>query len=156
MQEHISFAATHNQEPGQSATVDGFTYQLFVEHCLQHTQGAELPDQLKLHNFDKIVRKGTDPEDECFSAFCSMQKRKDTGLERFLKDHCVHQVYVTGVTLEQCVKETAQDALQAGFETFIIGDACAPVDPGAEEPTLQHLQALGAQVVESHKLRSRM
>lgn len=132
--------------------MDGFTYQLFVKHCLQHSQGAELPDQLKRHDFDKIVRKGTDPEDECFSAFCSMRKRKDTGLERFLKDHYVHQVYVTGMTLEQCVKETVQDALQAGFETFIIVDACAPVDPGAENPTLQHLQGLGAQLIRADQV----
>ena len=123
-----------------------------MKHCLQHTQGAELTDQLKLHTFDKIVRKGTDAEDECFSAFSSMQKRKDTGLKRFLKDHCVHQVYVAGVTLEQCVKETAQDALQAGFETFVIVDACAPVDPGEEKHLWQHLQALGAQLIESDKV----
>ena len=81
-----------------------------------------------------------------------MRKRKDTGLERFLKDHRVHQVFITGMTLEQCVKETAQDALQAGFETFIIIDACAPVDPGAENPTLQGLQALGAQLINADKV----
>lgn len=132
----------------------GFTYQLFVKHCLQHTPGAELPDQLKLHKFDKVVLKGTDSDDECFSAFLSMCKRKDTGLKRFLKDHGVQQVFVTGVTLEQCVKETAQDALQSGFQTFVIVDACAPVDPEAEESTLRHLQALGIQLIEADKLMS--
>lgn len=130
----------------------GFTYQLFVQHCLQHTQGAELPDQLKLHKFDKVVFKGTDSDDECFSAFLSMCKRRDTGLVRFLKHHCVQQVFVSGVTLEQCVKETAQDALQAGFETSVIVDACAPVDPDAEESTLRHLQALGIQLIEADRM----
>lgn len=98
------------------------------------------------------MRKGEDPDDECFSAFVSVHKRRDTGLEGFLKDHCVQQVYITGVTLEQCVKQTAQDAMQAGFDTFIITDACAPIHPGAEKATLQQLQALGAHLVESYEV----
>ena len=83
-----------------------------------------------------------------------MRKRKDTGLKSFLNEHGVQQVYVTGVTLEQCVKQTAQDAMHAGFDTFIIVDACAPVDPGAEKPTLQQLQALGAKLIQADEVAS--
>ena len=113
-----------------------------------------MPHELKLHKFDKVVRKGVDPDDECFSAFVSIQKRRDTGLEGFLKKHCVHQVYITGVTLEQCVKQTALDAIQAGFETFIITDACAPIEPSAEKATLQQLQALGVHLIGSDKIEA--
>lgn len=111
-----------------------------------------MPHELQQHTFDRIVRKGTDLDDECFSAFASVQKRRDTGLEGFLKKHCVQQVYITGVTLEQCVKQTALDAMQAGFKTFIVTDACAPVDPCAEQATLQQLQALGAHLIESDQV----
>ena len=130
-QGHISFAATHGKQPGESITADGITYQLFAEHCLQHSPGAQLPDQLQAYPFDKIIQKGEDIDDECFSAFASFGRRRDTGLAGFLRQHAVQQVFVTGVTLEQCVLQTAQDAIQAGFETIIIADACAPVDPQA-------------------------
>lgn len=151
-QGHISFAASHGKLPGESITLDGITYQLFVEHCLQNTRGAQLPEQLKTHLFDKIVRKGTEPDEECFSAFASFGKRRDTGLAGFLRQRAVQHVYLTGVTLEQCVKQTAQDAIHAGFETTIIEDACAPVDPKQEIDTLEALKDLGAHLIKSQAL----
>lgn len=42
--------------------------------------------------------------------------------------------------------------MQADFETFIITDACAPIDPGAEQATRQQLPALGAHLIESDKV----
>ena len=152
VQEHVSFAATHNKQPGESIALHGVTYPLFVEHCLQNSPGAWLPNELQSHTFDKVIHKGADVDDECFSAFCSFGKRRDTGLASYLRQQAVQQLYVTGVTLEQCVKETVQDAIQAGFETTVIVDACAPVDPGAEDATLKELQALGAHLTESSKV----
>ena len=127
-------------------------YQLFVEHCLQNSQGAQLSADLDLYTFDKVICKGTDQDDECFSAFASVGKRRDTGLTSYLTQHAIQQLYVTGVTLEQCVKQTVQDAIHAGFETTVIVDACAPVDPKAEASTLRELQELGACLTESGKL----
>lgn len=123
-----------------------------MEHCLQNSQGAQLADGLDPYTFDKVVCKGTDQDDECFSAFASFGKHRDTGLSSYLKEHAVQQLYVTGVTLEQCVKQTVHDAIQAGFETTIIVDACAPVDPKAEDATLRELQELGACLAESDKV----
>ena len=151
-QAHISFAATHGKEPGQEIVVDGVTYQLFVEHCLQDSKGACYPAQLEQHNFSKTIKKGSDEDDECFSAFASFGKHRDTGLTQYLRQNDVKKLYIAGVTLEQCVLHSVKHALQAEFETYLIEDACAPVDQNAERQTLQYLKSLGAKLVLSKQL----
>ena len=146
-QDHISFAALHGKEPGQHIVVDGTTYQVFAQHCVQHSEGACFPIELQQHKFDRIIRKGNDKDDECFSAFASFGKRRDTGLTSYLNEQGIQQIYAAGVTLEQCVQQTVQDAITAGFETSVIVDATAPVDAAAEEGTLQELQLSGARLI---------
>ena len=139
----------HGKQPGQQVIVSGTTYSVFAPHCLQHSEGACFPKQLELHAFDKIVQKGTDQDDECFSAFASFGKRRPTGLANYLKEQNVQQLFVAGVTLEQCVKETVQDAIQEGLETYLISDACAPVNADAEAGVLRDLHGAGARLVVS-------
>ncbi|KAL0030645.1 hypothetical protein WJX77_000555 [Trebouxia sp. C0004] len=100
-QDHISFAAVHGKQPGQQVTVNGTTYSVFAQHCLQHSEGACFPKELELYAFDKIVQKGIAQDDECFSAFASFGKRQTTGLANYLKEQNIQQVFVAGMTLEQ-------------------------------------------------------
>ncbi|KAL0038779.1 hypothetical protein WJX79_007340 [Trebouxia sp. C0005] len=148
-QDHISFADVHGKHPGQQIVVDGTTYSVFAKHCLQHSDGACFPKELELYAFDKIVQKGIDHDDECFSAFASFGKRRTTGLADYLKEQNVQQLFVAGMTLEQCVKQTVQDAIQEGFETYVVSDACAPVDADAEAGILQDLHRAGARLIVS-------
>lgn len=149
MQDHISFAAVHGKQPGQQVTVNGTTYSVFAQHCLQHSEGACFPKELNLYAFDKIVQKGIDQDDECFSAFASFGKRRTTGLADYLKEQNIQQLFVAGMTLEQCVKQTVQDAIQEGFETYLVSDACAPVDADAEAGILKDLHGAGARLIVS-------
>ena len=64
----------------------------------------------------------------------------------YLNEQGIQQLYVAGVSLEHCVKQTVQDAITAGFETFVIVDAIAPVD-AAEEGTLRELQLSSAGLI---------
>ena len=121
-------------------------YDLYATHCVQHSQGAQIPKQLEWYKFDKILQKGVDQDDDCLSAFASFGKRRDTGLAGYLRQHNVQQLYILGVTLEQCIKETVQDSIKSGFETYVIADACAPVAASSEEETLQQMQLLGAKL----------
>ena len=149
LQDHISFAAVHGKQPGQQIIVNGITYSVFAQHCLQHSEGACFPKELELYAFDKIVQKGIDQDDECFSAFASFGKRRTTGLANYLKEQNIQQVFVAGTTLEQCVKQTVQDAIQEGFETFLVSDACAPVDVDAEAGIVKDLCGAGARLIAS-------
>ena len=144
----------HGKQPGQEVTVNGTTYSVFAQHCLQHSEGACFPNELEIYAFDKIVQKGTDQDDECFSAFASFGKRRSTGLANYLKENNIQQLFVAGMTLEQCVKQTVQDAIQEGFETYLVSDACAPVDADAEVGILKDLHGAGARLIVSADIPS--
>jgi nicotinamidase/pyrazinamidase len=65
-------------------------------------------------------------------------------------------VYVAGLATDYCVKHTALDALDLGFETYLIEDACRGVNlhPGDVQKALDALRAKGARIVRSAQLGS--
>ena len=122
------------------------TYQVFAQHCVQHSEGACFPIELQLQKLDRTIQKGSDRNDECFAAFASFGNRRDTGLASYLTEQGIQQLYVAGVSLEHYVKQTVQDAIIAGFETSVKVDAIAPVD-AAEDGTLRELQLSSARLI---------
>ena len=142
-QAHVSFAASHGRASGETVKVDGITYNLFEQHCIQGTAGAQFASDLDTSRFDAVIQKGTDTDEECFSAFCSFGRRQSTGLADWLRHKEVRHVYVAGVALETCVKQTAEDALQLGFYVSLVHDACAPAEANAERDIWQDLQVAG-------------
>ena len=142
-QDHISFAASHGKRSGETLSVNGIKYQLFDRHCVENTPGAEFPSDLNSHKYHKVIQKGTDKDEECFSAFCSDGKRQETGLADWLKQQGVVHLYIAGVALETCVQHTVTDALKAGFCVTLLQDACAPAQADRESDVWQLLQGLG-------------
>lgn len=125
---------------------------LFNAHCVQNTKGAEFATQLTTTRLDKVVQKGTDQDEECFSAFHSFCKRSDTGLTTWLRQHNINHVYVAGVALETCVKCSVEDSIQAGFATSLVSDACAPADADAEPGVLKGMEAAGCRIITAAEL----
>lgn len=142
-QGHISFAASHGKSSGETLAANGIEYQLFDQHCVQNKHGAEFPSGLDSYKYHKVIQKGTDKDEECFSAFCSFAKRQETGLADWLKQQGVGRLYIAGVALETCVKYTVTDALKAGFCVTLVQDACAPAEADSETDVWQHLQRAG-------------
>lgn len=75
-----------------------------------------------------MFRKGTDPQIDSYSGFFDNGHRKATGLADWLKARGVTHVYIAGIATDYCVRFTAMDALQLGFKTTVIEDACRGVD----------------------------
>jgi nicotinamidase/pyrazinamidase len=113
-------------------------------HCVAGTGGAELHPKLHTSQIDAIVDAGRKPEDEGYSGF------EHTDLERLLRDHGVDRVHVAGLALDYCVRATALDAHQAGFDVVLHRGATRAinVDPGDEERTLEELREAGVEVVD--------
>jgi nicotinamidase/pyrazinamidase len=96
-------------------------------HCVQGSIGAAFADQVAgaLERADAVVvRKGTQVGHDSYSGFRDNEGGGDTGLERLLLECGVERVYICGLATDYCVKFSALDALKAGFETFIVNDAC--------------------------------
>ncbi len=118
-------------------------------HCVRDTWGAELYPELKVQG--DVVRKGTGGEDG-YSGFSVRDPQtgdeKQTILEAKLRDRDVQRVVVVGLATDYCVKETALDALQRGFETAVLSDAVRAVDlePGDGDAALEAVRAAGGEV----------
>jgi nicotinamidase/pyrazinamidase len=94
-------------------------FDIWPPHCIQKTTGAQYHPDLQQNKFNYIFNKGTGTIDNGYSAF----EVVDVNLEQFLKQNGIKQVYIAGLTIEYCVKNSAIDAVDAGFETFVIRDA---------------------------------
>ncbi len=152
---HKSFAANNlGRKVGDIIDLNGLDQFLWPVHCVQGTDGADFSKALKQENWNKIFQKGMNPEVDSYSGFFDNAKRGDTGLAKFLKENQIERVFICGLALDYCVKFTALDALNEGFETFLITDATRPVNvkPTDGENSLRELAAAGIKLITSKEL----
>jgi nicotinamidase/pyrazinamidase len=109
-------------------------------HCVQDTPGAQLHPDLDAAAVDVIVDKGQDPGTDGYSGF------DGTNLAELLRERGIDQVTLVGLATDYCVKNTALEALQAGFAVTVDTTAVRGVDvePGDSERALAELRAAGA------------
>jgi nicotinamidase/pyrazinamidase len=102
----------------------------------------------------QVFQKGVDPDIDSYSGFFDNGHRRATGLEVYLRERNVTDVYVVGLATDYCVKFTALDAIALGFTTFVIEDACRGVDleSGDVSKAIAEMRQAGAQVILSGQL----
>lgn len=117
-------------------------FEKWPPHCVEGTPGTDFHPELNTIKIQKVFLKGTNDKDDGYSAFEATNEK----LVDFLKVNNVTGLYVTGLTTEYCVKNTAMDSMKNGFKTYVIEDAIAAVAPGSENEvkSLQQLKAAGA------------
>ncbi len=116
-------------------------------HCVQNTPGAEFAPGLDLTQVDRIVDKATHPERESYSDF------DDSDLAAWLTARHVSRVFVCGVATDYCVKATALDSIQAGFQTFLILDAVRAVHmPEGSTKAVADMRSAGVEIIFSQEL----
>lgn len=126
---------------------DGGTWPV---HCVKETWGAELHPDLEVRG--ETVRKGTGGEDG-YSGFTVRDpetgEEAGTALEDILRQHEVTRVVVVGLATDVCVKATALDAVDKGFETTVVADGVRGVNlqPGDDQKALEEMAAAGVTVV---------
>ncbi|GIX49990.1 MAG: nicotinamidase [Limisphaera sp.] len=156
--DHGSFAANHpGHKVGDVVDLDGLPQILWPVHCVQFTRGAEFAPALDTRRIAHVVRKGTDPRIDSYSGFFDNGKRRSTGLADFLRQQGVRELYVAGLATDYCVKATALDAVQLGFPTWLISDACRGVNlqPGDVDRALEEMARAGVRLVRSDELVGR-
>ena len=142
--DHGSFAASHKDvEVGDVFELSGLSQVAWPFHCVQETAGADFVDLLDAEKINTVVRKGTDPTIDSYSGFFDNGRRKSTGLAELLNEKNVTRVDVMGLATDYCVKFTALDAIDAGFETRLIVDGCRGVNlkPGDVEVAIKEMKA---------------
>jgi len=125
---------------------DGGTWPV---HCVQGTWGAQLHPDLTVTG--EVVRKGEHGEDG-YSGF-SMQDPVSgevvpTRLAGLLRDAGVEHLVVVGLATDYCVRATALEAREQGWQVAVPWAAVAAVDvtPGDGERTREELRSAGVTV----------
>lgn len=151
--EHVSFATNHpGQAPFAQITLHDQPQTLWPVHCVAGTPGAALHPAIDWTALDLLVRKGTDPLVDSYSAFRENHgpggARPSTGLAGWLRERGVAEVHVCGLARDVCVLWTVQDASALGFRASLLWDLTRPVTPASDSNTRMALAELDIGVVE--------
>jgi nicotinamidase/pyrazinamidase len=124
---------------------------IWPEHCVAGTWGAELHPELTVADDAIRIRKGKEGEDG-YSAFSVRDplsgETTSTELGRILEQRGIERVVVVGLATDDCVKETALDALRRELPTAVLASAVAAVNlqPDDGEAALLEVQAAGGTI----------
>lgn len=126
---HISFASAHpGRQPFETTQLAYGAQVLWPDHCVQGTRGADFAAALDVPHAQAIVRKGYHAHTDSYSAFVEADRKTPTGLAGLLRERGITTVYCCGLATDFCVAWSALDAKAAGFETYVIEDACRAID----------------------------
>ncbi|XP_078601609.1 nicotinamidase-like [Branchiostoma floridae x Branchiostoma japonicum] len=131
------------------ASPDMFEQKLWPAHCVQDSYGAELHPDLKVVENHILIRKGLDPDVDSYSAFWDNSKKSATPLVSELARRHITDVYICGIATDVCVEFTSMDAIEHGFRTVLIEDACCGVSEEGIKETKTKLKEAGAVLVQS-------
>ena len=121
-------------------------------HCVADTWGAALYPDLALPADAPRVRKGINGEDG-YSGFTTRDpltgETAKTELDGLLRDAGVEHVVAVGLATDYCINATALDAIELGYRTDVLVDACAPVDlrKGDGDRAVAGLEAAGVGIL---------
>jgi len=163
---HGSFASQHpGKKPGDVIDLNGIEQVLWPDHCVQGSKGAEFHPRLDRTRITEVFHKGVDRDIDSYSGLFDNGHRRGTGLAEFLKSTGVTDVFIAGLATDYCVKFTALDARDLGYNVTVIEDACRGVNlnPDDSADAFDAMRRAGIDVISSaniascteHSLRSR-
>lgn len=119
-------------------------------HCVRGSRGSEFHKNLEVANINEVALKGTGNSDDGYSAF----EATNLDLGYWLQKNNISKIYVCGIATEYCVKASAMDAKKAGFETYVVSDAIAPVEAhtGDAEKALHEMKSAGIKFITSQEI----
>jgi nicotinamidase/pyrazinamidase len=156
---HLSFASSHlGKKPGDEFQTKDHAIGpvLWPDHCVQGTKGAEFHKDLVTIPASAIIRKGRNPKIDSYSAFLENDKKTETGLAGYLKSIMVKRAFICGLALDYCVYFSAMDAIDFGFEVYVIVDLSKGIDqpPGNISNALKNMTEKGIKFVKQASFKS--
>ncbi|MFW0111890.1 isochorismatase family protein [Rothia sp. CCM 9416] len=134
-------------------------------HCRAESKGAELHPELDTDYIEAYFRKGAyAPAYSAFEGLLApeytvMPGEREAGapvedageqtpLDAWLSEREITDIDVVGIATDFCVKATAMDAVDAGYETRVLLDLTAPVSEDSLDDTVDELEDAGVTVIQ--------
>jgi nicotinamidase/pyrazinamidase len=154
---HVSFASAHpGKKPYDAVGLPFGTQELWPDHCVQGTPGAQLHPGLPDRAVTLVLRKGTRRDVDSYSAFRENVgrdgKRLATGLAAWLEARGLERLFLCGLARDFCVKWSAIDAAASGFETYLVDDLTRAVFPDRRAEVDAELASAGVKVIRGREL----
>lgn len=152
---HGSFASNHEgKEVGEVIELNGLEQILWPDHCIQGSPGAELSPLLNQNFIQRVIFKGTDSRVDSYSAFFDNGHKIQTDLHDYLQKKEVKRLFITGLAADVCVYFTVKDALELGYDTFLITDATRGVNMKKDDTAkaLKDMEVKGAALITSEQI----
>lgn len=134
-------------------------------HCVAESRGADTHENLDTDYIEAFFRKGA--FEAAYSGFegllapenSVMTGEREAGvavedetpklsLDDWLQEHEITDVDVVGIATDFCVKATALDAVDAGYETRVLLNLTAPVSEEGQDDAVDELEDAGVTVTE--------
>ena len=126
---HKSFASSYeNKKPFDTIEMFYGDQILWPDHCIQGSTGAKFHPNLNHEKADVIIRKGSNPAVDSYSAFFENDKVTPTGLHGYLKDRDVTDLTLVGLATDYCVSFSAIDAANLGYSVTVRLDMARAID----------------------------
>ena len=146
---HSSFATSH--DGGKPLDVIEMPYGdqvLWPDHCVQGSHGAEFHSELNTARANAVIRKGSNPLIDSYSAFFENDRKTPTGLHGYFRSLEIKKINLVGLATDFCVNYSAQDAAKLGYKVSVFEKMCRSIDiNGSLELARTEMRACGVELI---------
>ncbi|MEW2381381.1 isochorismatase family protein [Micromonospora sp. NPDC047707] len=138
--DHVVATKDYHVDPGPHFGDPPDFVDSWPRHCVVGTPGSEFHPDLATDRIAAIFHKG-----EHAAAYSGFEGHTDGGecLADWLRRHDVDQVEIVGIATDHCVRATALDAFEEGFDTTVLLDLTAGVAPDTTDVALRAFEGAG-------------
>jgi len=122
-------------------------------HCVQNTEGAAFAANLQIPEGAVIISKATDLDVEEYSDMTGRDPEGNT-FDEVLRKIGVRRIFIGGLATDYCVLYTVRNALELGYEVYVLIDGIRAVDvnPGDGEKAIKEMEERGAIMITTENL----
>jgi len=151
---HSSFASSHaGKKEYDTVELEYGTQVLWPDHCVQGTSGADFHPDLSATETQLVLRKGFRNGIDSYSAFFENDKKTATGLNGYLQERGIKELYVAGLATDFCVKWSVLDGIRLSYSLYVIEDAVRGIDlNGSVERAWAEMTGAGAKRIQADSI----
>lgn len=153
-QDHVSFASNHpGKKPYDIIQLPYGPQVLWPDHCVINSTGAQLFKSLNTSEKDVILRKGSNPNVDSYSAFLDNDKKEKTPLDSILKKEKITEIYLSGLAYDFCVQSSAIDGVKFGYRTYLVEDASSGIKKESMDQARKEMLKVGVRMTKVKFIR---